>query len=233
MCRGDVGHGVVGVGDSFMDGYGLPLAGVTCRSWGAWLSWALTTCFTQLAVNGASTERVLRDQIPLVRDDYQLGLIWSGANDIARLKPAAFHDRLAGVSGSLARRCDRVALATLPAALTSSTASQRAHTASRQEANAIVRRVAAETGAILVELEEALNRPWLMSPDYEHPTAIGQLAAAHVAVTALHVSGLGFVRHLPAVEPLAPSPAERRLHWAAPPSRLRRVAARTRQAMQR
>lgn len=79
------GHGVVGVGDSFMNGYGLPVAGVACRSWGAWLAWARTTCFTQLAVDGATVEQVLRDQTPLLQGPFDLGVFWAGTNDFRGL----------------------------------------------------------------------------------------------------------------------------------------------------
>ncbi|GAC1441547.1 MAG: hypothetical protein NVSMB55_09650 [Mycobacteriales bacterium] len=221
----DVGHGVVGVGDSFMNGYGIPLGGVTCTSWGSWLGWALNTCFTRLAVDGASCEQVLRDQLPLLAGHYRLGAVWLGANDVARLEPERFESRLTALSEAMTRHCQTIAMATLPAALTSTASSQRAHAAAREELNARVRSVAARTGAVLVELDDALERVGLMAPDHEHPTALGQLTAAHAAAAALDADGMRFARHLPPVVDRQPTPAELRLYWPDPPSRLRRAVA--------
>lgn len=227
----DAGHGVVGVGDSFMNGLGLPLGGVSCTSWGSWLAWALSTCFTRLAVDGATCEHALRDQMPLLQGRYRLGAVWLGANDIARLEPEAFERRLTALSVAMSPHCHTIALATLPAALTALGASQRGHAGARQELNARVRSVAAATGAVLVELEGALDGTWLMAPDHEHPTALGQLTAAHAAAAALDAHGMHFARHLPPVQHLQPTPAERRLYWPDPPSRLRRAVAAVRRQL--
>lgn len=218
---GDAGHGVVGLGDSFMNGYGLPLGGVSCTSWGGWLAWALTTCFTCLAANGATCEQVLRDQVPLLRGSYRLGVVSVGANDIARLDPPHFESRLSAVTAAVSSHCRVTAIATLPAALTSAAASQGTHAAGRLAANACIRAVASSTGAVLVELEEALDAAWAMGPGQRHPTAFGQLTVARVAATALDKAGLRFARHLPPVAPLQPTLDEQRLYWPVRRSRLR------------
>ncbi|MCW2570937.1 MAG: hypothetical protein JWO88_995 [Frankiales bacterium] len=40
---GGQSHGVVALGDSWLTGYGLPLAGLSCLSWAGWLAWAVCT----------------------------------------------------------------------------------------------------------------------------------------------------------------------------------------------
>lgn len=202
------GHGVVGIGDSFMKGYGLPLAGITCSSWGAWLAWALMTCFTQVAVDNATCEQVLRDQVPLLQSDYRLGVVWLGANDIAHLDPRLFRERLSALCFSAGSRTRTLAVGTLPARLTSPGASQQAHEHARNEVNAAIRQVVAASGAVLVDVEHALDSTWSMSPDGEHPTGLGQLAAAHAAAAALDARGLRFARHLPSVASLRPTASE-------------------------
>jgi hypothetical protein len=215
-------HGVVAVGDSFMNGYGLPLAGVTCSSWASWLTWGLTGCLTQHAVNGATCEQALRDQIPLLAGHrYRLGTIWLGANDIARLDAPAVANQLSAVCVAVAGVCEYAAIATLPSSLTSSGSTQRTHADGRRRLNDLIREVAGTSGVVLVELEDALSGPWSMAPDHEHPTALGQLEAANCAAHALSTAGLAFERHLPRPDLRQPTASEQRLYRPGRRSRLR------------
>ena len=220
-CAGTPAHGVVGLGDSYLNGYGLPLAGISCTPWTGWLAWALRTCCTQLAVNGATCEQVLHDQTPLLRRRYLLGAVWLGANDIARLDSTAFARSFRALCTRVGEACDTVAVGTLPAALTSPGASQHAHAVGRLTVNTIIRGVAADVGAVLVELEDALDGRWSMAPDREHPTSLGQLTAATVAAAALDARGMHFLRHLPSAAERQPTPAERLLYRPSRRSRLR------------
>ena len=214
-------HGVVAVGDSLLTGYGLALGGVSCLSWGGWLAWALGTCLTQHAVNGATTPQVARDQLPLLRGRYRLGVTWLGANDLGRLDPDRFEREVAAVCAALQSCCETVAVATLPRSLRGAGSSWRHEAAVRDEANARIRQVADATGVVLVELAEALVGPWSVAPDRHHPTSIGHLEAAHCAATALDAAHLRFARHLPDLAAVQVPKTERRLYDVAVTDRLR------------
>lgn len=205
-------HGVVAVGDSLLNGYGPALGGLSCLSWGGWLAWALTTCLTQHAVNGATAEQVARDQLPLLKGRYRIGVSWLGANDLAGLDTAAFGRSTEAVCASLRACCDTVAIATLPASLRGVGLTGRDAAALNQQVNAQVRSAASRTGAVLVELEDALDGPWSMAPDQVHPTSIGQLEAARRAAVALDRVGIGFARHLPDPADIEVPAVDRRLY---------------------
>jgi hypothetical protein len=189
-------HGVVAVGDSWLTGYGLPLGGLTCMSWAGWLAWGLVTCLTQHAVNGATAAQVARDQLPLLAGHrYRLGLAWPGVNDLSHLDPDAFTTTTRLTCTALAACSDVVAVATLPTALRLPDLGWRATAVAVGTANDVVRRVAATSGVALVELSDALTGRWDMAPDRQHPTSIGQLAAARIAARALEP--LALARELP------------------------------------
>jgi hypothetical protein len=220
---GGESHGVVAVGDSWLSGYGLALAGVSCTSWAAWLSWALNVCCTQHAVNGATAEQAARDQVPLLRGRYRLGVAWLGANDLSRFDPSRYGASLTTVCTALLASCDVVAVGTLPASVRVPDMGWRGVGAVRQRANIIIRQVVGETSCLLVELEDELTGPWSMAPDRQHPTSVGQLEVAAVAAQRLDAVGVRFLRHLPDVAALHVSDIERELYDA-------RLAARARGA---
>jgi hypothetical protein len=204
-------HGVVAVGDSWLTGYGLPLGGLSCVSWAAWLAWAGGACLTQHAVNGATAQQVVRDQLPLLSHRrYQLGVAWLGANDIGRLDVDALTAALTQVCLGLRSSCQVVAVGTLPATMRTPDLSWRACEHAVGLANGLVRRVVEHAGVTLIELEGALNGPWSMAPDRQHPTSVGQLEAAHVAAASL--GSLALLRQLPDAGSLVVPTHQQRLY---------------------
>lgn len=214
-------HGVVAVGDSLLTGYGPALGGLSSQSWGGWLAWAQTTCFTSHAVNGVRADQVVRDQLPLLTSRYRFGVTCSGANDLTHLDPVAFEAAVERICTALLACSDVAAIATLPATIRTGDMSWRRTALQRTASNAIVRQVAARTGVVLVELEEALTSPFSMAPDHQHPTSIGQLEVAHVAAGALTAAGVRFTRHLPDPAEVRLGDDERRLYVVSPWRRLR------------
>jgi hypothetical protein len=210
-AHGGGAHGVVALGDSWLTGYGLPLAGLSCLSWAGWLAWALPGCLTQHAVNGARAEQVARDQVALLpRHRYQLGVAWLGANDFSRLDGNRFTSPLTAICTGLQESCDVVAMATLPAAMRTPDLSWRANAIAIRRVNDYVREVAAETGVTLVELQDALAGPWAMAPDKQHPTSLGQLEAAHVAAGSL--TSVPLLRALPDPADRTPPKVQKRMY---------------------
>jgi lysophospholipase L1-like esterase len=167
-------RGLVALGDSITNGHGEPALGVHPQSWAQWVAEALALPFTKLATDGALTADVRRDQVPRLRGPYDVGCVYAGVNDVRvpSFDPAAYERDLRAIAEAVAAACDRVVLLTVPADLGRPRAAPKP-----RAANAVVRRVAAEIGAAVVELEDLAGAPWLL-PDAVHPTAVGQLEIA-------------------------------------------------------
>jgi len=163
--------GLIALGDSITVGEGNLVCGVPCRSWALWLAEALDLPFTSRAANGALVADVLREQLPTVRADYDVGCLYAGANDVRRVDwdPAAYERDLAAVAEGLAARCERTLLATIPYDLGRPPAGAKV-----RDAGAIVRRVAAATGAAVAGLDDLAGWTRVL-PDAVHPTALGQI----------------------------------------------------------
>ena len=174
-------RGLVALGDSITNGHGEPALGVPAQSWAQWLAEALELPFTKLAADGALTADVLRDQVPRLRGPYDVGCVYSGVNDVRSLSfdAAAYERDLRAVAAAVAEASARLALCTLPADLGRPRAAPKP-----VAAGAIVRRLAAELGAVVVDLDDLAGAPWLL-PDAVHPTAVGQLEIADRAARAL------------------------------------------------
>jgi lysophospholipase L1-like esterase len=174
-------RGLVALGDSITNGHGEPALGVHSQSWAQWLAEALGLPFTKLAVDGARTADVLRDQVPRLRPPYDLACLYAGVNDVRSLDfDAAEYERdLRAIATAADAAADRLVLCTLPADLGRPRAAPKPATAS-----AIVRTVAAELGATVVALDDLAGSPWVL-PDAVHPTALGQLEIADRAARAL------------------------------------------------
>ena len=173
--------GLVALGDSITVGEGNMVCGIPCRSWALWLAEALDLPFTSRAANGAVIADVVRDQLPAVRDDYDVGCLYVGANDVRGpgWDPAAYERDLTTVVTGLAERCTRTLLLTLPSDLGRPPALDKP-----AQASAIVRRIARSSGVAIGELDDLAG--WtLILPDVVHPTALGQLEIADRAAAAL------------------------------------------------
>jgi GDSL-like Lipase/Acylhydrolase family len=155
--------------------------GVTPLSWAQWLARALDLPFTSYAVDGATAADVLREQLPRVRADYDLAVLYVGVND-ARADDwdaAAYERDLEAIAAGLAARAARLLMLTLPLDLGRPTCAPKP-----VQANAAVRRVAAARGAAIAELDDFGGWTHVL-PDVVHPTALGQLDIADRAARAL------------------------------------------------
>ncbi|MEA2287542.1 MAG: hypothetical protein QOJ21_3585 [Solirubrobacteraceae bacterium] len=179
-------RGLVALGDSITNGHGEPALGVPAQSWAQWLAEALEMPFTKLAVDGAQTADVLRGQVPRLRGPYDVGCLYAGVNDVRSLTfdAAAYERDLRAIATAVAGASDRLVMCTLPVDLGRPRAAPKPH-----RAGAIVRRVAAGLGAVVVELDDLAGAPWLL-PDAVHPTAVGQLELADRAARALGAARL-------------------------------------------
>jgi lysophospholipase L1-like esterase len=174
-------RGLVALGDSITNGHGEPALGVHPQSWAQWLAEALELPFTKLAADGAMTAGVLREQVPRLRGPYDVGCVYAGVNDVRGpgFDAAAYERDLRAIVAAVDVVSERAVLCTLPADLGRPRAAPKPRAAS-----AIVRRVAGEIGAVVVELEDLEGAPWLL-PDAVHPTAVGQLEIADRAARVL------------------------------------------------
>jgi hypothetical protein len=160
--------------------------GVTPLSWAQWLAKALDLPYTSYAVNGATAADVLREQLPRVRADYDLAVLYAGVNDVRSYDwdATAYERDLDAIAARLAARAPRLLMLTLPLDLGRPTCAPKP-----VQANAAVRRVAERHGAALAELEDFGG--WtLVLPDVVHPTPLGQLDLADRAARALGVAEL-------------------------------------------
>ena len=174
-------RGLVALGDSITNGHGEPALGVQPQSWAQWLAEALELPFTKLAVDGAQTADVLREQVPRLHGPYDVGCVYAGVNDVRGpgFDAGAYERDLREIAGAVGEASARLVLCTLPLDLGRPRAAP-----TPGEAGAIVRRVGADLGAAVVPLEDLAGPPWLL-PDAVHPTAVGQLEMADRAARAL------------------------------------------------
>ncbi len=176
-CR----KGLVALGDSITVGEGSMARGVTPLSWAQWLARALDLPYTSYAHNGAVAADVLRDQLPRVRCDYDVAVLYAGVNDVRRpdFDLAAYERDLGAIADGLAARAERLLMLTLPHDLGRPTCAPNP-----ARAGEVVRAVAARHGAAVADLSDFGG--WtLVLPDVVHPTAVGQLELADRAARAL------------------------------------------------
>jgi lysophospholipase L1-like esterase len=174
-------RGLVALGDSITNGHGEPALGVHPQSWAQWLAEALELPFTKLAADGALAADVLREQVPRLRGPYDVACVYAGVNDVRvpGFDAGAYERDLHAIAASVAEVSARVALCTIPLDLGRPRAAPKP-----RAAGAVVRRVAREVGAVVVDLDDLTGPPWLL-PDAVHPTALGQLEIADRAARAL------------------------------------------------
>jgi lysophospholipase L1-like esterase len=182
--------GVLAFGDSITNGGGELQWGVALQSWALWTARGLGVPYTGFAVDGATCADVL-DQVAAFRSRFaypealfDVGCVYVGVNDVrgSRWDERRFEDELGEVVAFLVRRCDRVLAVTLPLDL----GRPRAEVAG---ANAVIERVAAAHGALVLDLRGFGARNLVMV-DAVHPTAFGQIAIAERALDALAADGM-------------------------------------------
>jgi lysophospholipase L1-like esterase len=173
--------GVVALGDSITYGHGGMQSGLGCQSWAMWLAEALELPFTRLATNGATAPDVVREQLPRLRRDHDLGCLYVGVNDVrnAGWDPAAYERDLTTITAALAARADRLVVCTIPRDLGLPPAGAKV-----EDANAAIERVAAAHGAVVADLRDFTGRAWVWA-DRVHATATGEVEIADRAARAL------------------------------------------------
>jgi lysophospholipase L1-like esterase len=185
--------GVLAFGDSITNGGGELQWGVALQPWALWVARATGLPFTNYATDGAFVEDVVGLQIPafekrtsLPGARYHLGCLYIGVNDVRApdWDAASYETRLLDALRFVDARCDRVLVLTAPRDLGRPRAGAKVG-----ELNAAIRSAAAETGALLVELDDFGARNLVMV-DHVHPTAFGQIAIAERALSVLASDGL-------------------------------------------
>jgi lysophospholipase L1-like esterase len=181
---GDRGGGaltVLGFGDSITCGPEEGAFGVAPRAWAQWLAEAQDQAFHRVARAGATTPWMAEHLLPRVGEGYALACVHVGTNDVRGVDwdAAAYTVALGTILGTLRRRAARVCVATVPHDLGRPRAGAKV-----AELGGVVRRLAAEHGAVVVDLDDL--RGWRsFFPDAVHPTALGQVEIADRAAAAL------------------------------------------------
>ena len=124
---------------------------------------------------------MLREQVPRLRGRYDVACVYAGVNDVRGpdFDAAAYERDLRAIAAAAHAASARLVLCTLPEDLGRPRAAPKP-----ARASAIVRRLATETGAGVVALDDLAGAPWLL-PDAVHPTAVGQLEIADRAARVL------------------------------------------------
>jgi lysophospholipase L1-like esterase len=183
--------------------------GVTPLSWAQWLARALDLPYTCYAVNGATAADVLREQLPRVRADYDLAVLYAGVNDVRSdaWDAAAYERDLDAVAAALAEHAARLLMLTLPLDLGRPTCAPKP-----VQASAAVRRVAARHDAAVADLSDFGG--WtVVLPDVVHPTALGQVEIANRAARALGSAALPSALVAPRPAELRYAPTHVRMLW--------------------
>lgn len=184
--------GVLAFGDSITNGGGELQWGVALQSWALWTARGLGLPYTSYAVDGASAEHVRSVQLPafeartaLPDARYHVGCLYAGVNDVRApgWDAAAFGAAYAPAAAFLAARCERLLLVTIPDDL------GRPRARGVDEGNAVILRVAAELGALVLDLRGFGARNLVMV-DHVHPTAFGQVWIAERALDVLAADGM-------------------------------------------
>jgi lysophospholipase L1-like esterase len=184
---------VLAFGDSITNGGGELQWGVALQSWALWVARGLGLPYTGFALDGATVQDVLDTQIPAARERvahgdvrYDLGCLYIGVNDVRGFDwdPPRFEAGYRIALGFLRERCDRVLAVTAPLDLGRPRAGAKVG-----ELNAMIRRLAAEHQALVLELSDFGARNLVMA-DHVHPTAFGQIFIAERALDVLAADGM-------------------------------------------
>jgi lysophospholipase L1-like esterase len=185
--------GVLAFGDSITNGGGELQWGVALQSWALWTARGLGLPYTGFATDGATADHVVREQIAGFRarfahpdGRFDLGCLYAGVNDVRALDwdPVRYEHALRAALAFLGERCDRVLACTIPLDLGRPRAGAKV-----EEADAVIERLAAEQGALVLDLRGFGARNLVMA-DAVHPTAFGQIAIAERALDVLAADGM-------------------------------------------
>ncbi|HWL50054.1 MAG TPA: GDSL-type esterase/lipase family protein [Acidimicrobiia bacterium] len=182
------GGGVVAVGDSIIHGGFTRQQFITPQSWAQHLAEAGDWSFTRYALGGQTSGQVVDEQIPrVIRDDYDVGAVTVGANDLQfGWDPERYAANMDAILARLAAAADRVLVTTMPPTFRRLPGAPRRINQSVPQANDIIARAAATHGAQVIDLSDFTSRRWLL-PDRAHFTALG---SAEIGQRAAEVLGL-------------------------------------------
>jgi lysophospholipase L1-like esterase len=186
-----VGLGVLAFGDSITNGGGELQWGVALQSWALWTARGLGMPYSGYAVDGASIDTVVDVEIPRFRATtdpdarFDIGLLYIGVNDLRSVDwdEGYFEPRYRLALQFIADRSERTLTATIPVDLGRPRAGAKV-----EDANRLIERVAADVGALVMDLRTFKGRRLVMA-DQVHPTAFGQIAMACKALEALKADG--------------------------------------------
>ena len=184
--------GVLAFGDSITNGGGELQWGVALQSWALWVARGLGLPFTGYAVDGARAADLVGGQLAAFRERtppearYDVGCLYIGVNDVRAIDwdAAAFASSFGQALALLSERCDRTLTVTAPLDLGRPRAGAKV-----RELNATIEALAAEHGALVVDLSGLRARNLVMA-DHVHPTAFGQIWIAERALDALERDGV-------------------------------------------
>ena len=178
--------GVVAVGDSIIHGGFTRAQFVEPRSWAQHLAEIGGWQFTSFARGGDPSRLVVEEQLPLVvRDDYDVGAVTVGANDlIYEWDEERFEANLDAILARLAEVAERVVVTNVPASFRRLVGEDRRFKQSVPTANGIIARTASKHGALVVDLTDLNSRRWIR-PDRAHPTALGSVEIGQRAAEVL------------------------------------------------
>jgi hypothetical protein len=144
-------------------------------------SWARLLGADVLAWDGALAADLVREALPRLDGRYDVGSLYIGVNDARSVgwDPEDFEGDVGRLLGALAGCCSRVVVLTLPRDLGRPTSAPKP-----VAANAILRRLAAAYGALVVSLDDFGGWRWVQ-PDVVHPTKLGQWEIARRVAAAL------------------------------------------------
>jgi lysophospholipase L1-like esterase len=185
--------GVLAFGDSITNGGGEVQWGVALQSWAMWTARALGIPYNPYAVDGATVAGVVERQIPLFQravadrySHYTLGCLYIGTNDVRLpgFDVARFEQLHNQALAFLAARCDRLLTLTIPLDM-----GRPRNPTLIEHVNAAIERSAAAHDALVLDLRRFGGRELVMA-DHVHPTALGQVAIAGLALELLEADGL-------------------------------------------
>jgi lysophospholipase L1-like esterase len=185
--------GVLAFGDSITNGGGELQWGVALQSWAMWTARSLGVPYNPYATDGATAEDVVERQLPLFEravadrySEYTLGCLYIGTNDV-RLPGFdldSFEERHMQALAFLQKRCDRLLTLTIPLDM-----GRPPNPTLIEQTNLAIERSAADHGALVLDLRHFGGRQVMMA-DHVHPTALGQVAIAELALALLEADGL-------------------------------------------
>src|SRR3954449_6383508 len=184
--------GVLAFGDSITNGGGELQWGVALQSWALWTARGLGLPYTPYAIDGATIETVLGVEIPRFEQAtdpgarFDVGCLYIGVNDVRNVDwdESYFGPRYREALEFIAARSQRTLTATIPLDLGRPPAGAKV-----EGANRLIERVAAEVGAVVMDLRSFKGRRLLMA-DQVHPSAFGQIAIACKALEVLAADGM-------------------------------------------